>query len=69
LTLQFKKSGSNWEVRGQANDSQIPNPRLNIAAWAPCEPGAWQVVATIRLVEYGEPQQFTAKTPAHILSC
>ncbi|MGK8489345.1 hypothetical protein [Nocardia asiatica] len=69
LTLQFKKSGNDWEVRGANDDQQIPNPRLNIAAWAPCEPGAWRVVATIRSMEYGEPREFTTKTPAHILSC
>ncbi|MBF6334735.1 hypothetical protein IU450_02425 [Nocardia abscessus] len=69
LTLEFKKSGSDWVVRGAESDSRIPNPRLNIAAWAPCEPGAWRVVATIWLTEYGEPRQFTDKTPPHILSC
>ncbi|WP_406272426.1 hypothetical protein OH799_32755 [Nocardia sp. NBC_00881] len=69
LTLEFRKSGSDWEVRGAANDKQIPDPRLNIAAWAPCEPGAWRVVARIESTEYGEPYRFTDKTPAHILSC
>jgi hypothetical protein len=69
LTLEFKKAGSDWEVRGAESDEQIPNPRLNIAAWAPCESGAWRVVAKVRLKEYGEPRQFTVKTQAHILSC
>jgi hypothetical protein len=69
LTLEFKKAGSDWEVRGYDSDEQIPNPRLNIAAWAPCESGAWRVVARVRQKEYGEPRQFTVQTRAHILSC
>ncbi|WP_454199615.1 hypothetical protein [Nocardia sp. Marseille-Q1738] len=69
LTLEFKTAGSDWEVRGAAQDGQIPNPRLNLAAWAPCEPGAWRVAATIWTEEYGEPQRFSTRTPATILNC
>lgn len=69
LTLEFKSSGSDWEVRGAATDGQIPGPRLNIATWAPCQRGAWRVVASIDSTEYGAPQQFSTRTPPTILSC
>jgi hypothetical protein len=68
LTLEVRRYG-NWEVRGATNDNQIPNPRLNIATWAPCEHGAWRVAAMITSTEDDEPHWFSVKTPATILGC
>ncbi|WP_157225142.1 hypothetical protein [Nocardia thailandica] len=48
LTVRFKPRGSNtWASRGAESSIQIPAPRLNIAAWADCQEGAWKGVATI----------------------
>ncbi|MFI6364258.1 hypothetical protein ACIBG0_16070 [Nocardia sp. NPDC050630] len=47
LELMYKPFGGNWVRRAAATDSKMPDPRLNIATWAQCEPGAWKGVATM----------------------
>ncbi|KAF0847803.1 hypothetical protein [Nocardia caishijiensis] len=47
LTVQHRARGGSWQVRGAEASDQTPDPRLNIATYAPCQPGAWRVVATI----------------------
>ena len=40
LQIMFRVNGR-WAGRNAANSSQPPNPRLNLATYAQCEPGAW----------------------------
>lgn len=60
LELKYKQTGGSWVSRAGATDSKIPNPRLNIATYAPrCEPGAWQGIATMWVTVNG----VTVSTP------
>jgi hypothetical protein len=69
LTLERLKRGDGWEVRGAKSDSQIPDPRLNIGAWAPCEDGAWQAVANVWLRARDEEFKFVKDTHTAIIRC
>ncbi|MFD8100325.1 hypothetical protein ACFV24_12370 [Nocardia fluminea] len=47
LELRHKDKGSGWATRTVAQSEQIPAPVLNIATWAPCEPGGWEIRVTM----------------------
>ncbi|MGY1896218.1 hypothetical protein [Nocardia gipuzkoensis] len=69
LTLQHRPRGGDWEVRGAESDNQIPDPRLNVAAWAPCVDGLWKAVAHVWVTARDEDFRFTEDTHTTIVKC
>jgi hypothetical protein len=70
LELMYKPSGGNWVRRAAQTDSTLPDPRLNIATYAQCAPGAWQGVATMWVAVDGVTVYSpAAQTPPTIISC
>lgn len=67
LSIQYKQRGGDWLVRGTEASEQIPNPRLNIAAYAPeCVSGAWRAVASMWEPDAGWYKDTSTET---IISC
>ncbi|WP_280392908.1 hypothetical protein [Nocardia wallacei] len=72
LTLVFspRRGGGEFTTRA-AEDSRhkIPNPRLNIATWAQCEPGLWRGIAAIWETSSAGYHTYSVHTPVTIISC
>ncbi|MGK8505302.1 hypothetical protein [Nocardia asiatica] len=68
LTLQYRPRGGGWQVRGAETEKRLPDPRLNVAAWAPCEPGLWKAVANVSGRARGKNFNFSKDTPDTIVT-
>ncbi|MEV6336819.1 hypothetical protein AB0M12_19115 [Nocardia vinacea] len=66
LTIQ-ELENSNWVVRGAESSDELPNRWYHLASWAPCERGAWRVVATLEVRENGKYIQDEYQTNSTII--